>query len=165
MNSAKIDHRIMKKVLLIFSLLIPLQGFSQANENDFIFKWPNNETDISIDSAAEKFTPTIAEIGIAKQLSEQYIDSLENNAGAKKVKKSCKILQYKYADYLRQYVGYTDSNGHRIIFMNAVCTSVGKKVDLKNEWIFVLDGGSCFYQIKVDLTTEKCFNFRVNGNS
>jgi len=147
--------------------MIPIFGFSQTDKNDFIFDWQNDNSSlwISIDSTLKKFTPTIEEIGIAKNLSKDYIDSLEQNRNLETVKQYGKLLKFGDSDYYRQYVGFVDSNGNRIIFINAVCKSYGQKSDLKKNWIFVLDGGSCFYQIKVDLTNKKCIDFSVNGEA
>src|SRR4030095_7838718 len=146
----------MKKGILILALMIPLIGFSQTDKNDFLFEWQNNKSSlwISIDSTFEKFTPTIEEIGVVKQLSKIHIDSLERNRNPKIVKEYGKLLKFKDSDYFRQYVGYIDSKGNRIVFVNAVCKSYGQNSDFRENWIFVFDGGSCFYQIKVDLTAK-----------
>ena len=157
----------MKIRVLIIILIIPIFGFSQNDKNDFVFDWQNDNSSlwISIDSTFEKFSPTIEEIGIAKKLSKDYIDSLEQNRNPEIVKQYGKLLNFGDSDYFRQYVGYVDSKGNRIVFINAVCKSYGQKSDLKKNWIFVLDGGSCFYQIKVNLTNKKCTDFSVNGEA
>ncbi len=157
----------MKIGILIIALIIPILGFSQTDKNDFLFDWQNDNSSlwISIDSTLVKFTPTIEEIGLAKQLSKNYIDSLEQNRDPKIVKQYGKLLKYNSTDYYRQYVGYIDDNGNKIVFINAVCKPYGQKSDLKKNWIFVLDGGSCFYQIKIDLTNKKCSEFSVNGEA
>lgn len=90
---------------------------------------------------------------------------MEQNRNPETVKKYGKLLKFGDSDYFRQYVGYVDSKGNRIVFINAVCKSYGQKSDLKKNWIFVLDGGSCFYQIKVDLTSKKCTDFSANGEA
>lgn len=157
----------MKIWILILLLIIPILGFSQTDKNDFVFEWQNNNSAlwISIDSTLEKFTPTIEEIGLAKELSKNHIDSLEQNRDSKIVKQYGKLLKFNNTDYYRQYVGFIDNKGNRIIFINAVCKAYGQKSDLTKNWIFVLDGGSCFYQIKIDLTNKKCFDFSVNGEA
>lgn len=157
----------MKKVILIFALMIPIMVISQTDKNDFIFEWRNNNSSlwISIDSTFEKFTPTIEEIVIVKQLSKNHIDSLEYVRELKIVKEYGKQLKFSDSDYYRQYVGYIDSKGNRIVLVNAVCKSYGQKSDLRKDWIFVFDGGTCFYQIRVDLTAKKCFDFSINGEA
>ena len=158
---------MLKIRILIFSLMFPILGFSQIDKNDFVFDWQNVNSSlwISIDSTLEKFTPTIEEIGLAKELSKIHIDSLEQNRDRKIVKQYGKILKYNNTDYYRQYVGFVDSKGNKLIFINAVCKAYGQKSDMKQNWIFVFDGGSCFYQIKVDLTNKKCIDFSVNGEA
>ena len=157
----------MKVRILIIVMMIPIFGFSQASKNDFIFDWHNDNSSlwISVDSTLEKFSPTIEQIGFAKELSKNHIDSLEQNRDSKIVKQYGKILKFKHSDYYRQYVGFIDAKGNKIIFINAVCKAYGQKDDLKKRWVFVLDGGSCYYQIKVDLTNKKCLDFSVNGEA
>ena len=157
----------MKKGILILALMISFLGFSQTDKNDFVFEWQNNNSSlwISIDSTFEKFTPTIEEIGLAKLLSKNHIDSLEYNRNPKIVKRYGKLLKFNDSYYFLQYVGYIDSKGNRTVFVNAVCKSYGQKSDLWKDWIFVFDGGSCYYHIKVDLTIKKCFDFSVNGEA
>lgn len=150
----------MKVRILIIVMMIPIIGFSQTNKNDYIFDWQNDNSSlwISIDSTLENFSPTIEQIGIAKKLSKNHIDSLEQNRDGK-------ILKFNHTDYYRQYVGFIDDKGNKVIFINAVCKAYVQKDDLKKRWIFVFDGGSCFYQIKVDLTNKKCLDFSVNGEA
>ncbi len=70
----------------------------------------------------------------------------------------------KLRKYKRQYFGYVDSNGHKILFINCFWNK-----EFNSEWlqqeIIVCDGGWYYWQIKFDLTTSKFFDFYVNGNA
>ena len=63
-------------------------------------------------------------------------------------------------DYQRQYVGYIDKDGNRILFINAFKSGGGNWLKDIVRW---RDGGSSFWQVKFNLKTKKLFEFRVNG--
>lgn len=78
--------------------------------------------------------------------------------------------------FYRQYVCYLDNSGDLIVFINAFCqlldtpidsigTVIWKKYDWKNKLLVVNDGGTCFWSIRINLTSKKYFNFSVNGQA
>ncbi len=153
-------------ILMLTLLSLSFSGFAQTDKKDIIFDWKAHKENlwISIDTTHQLFTPSIDEIVLAKKLSIQHIDSLEQ---IRKNKNSDlgKILRFNHSDYYRQYIGYIDNKGNRVIFINAICSASGDRNDLKKTWWFVLDGGSCYYQIRIDLKGKKCFDFAVNGEA
>lgn len=64
--------------------------------------------------------------------------------------------------YKRQYVGVV-VNGKQIIHGNFFCTDTG--MDWKKDWVFVMDGGDCFFQLQYDVESETSMNLRVNGDA
>ncbi|MCJ8291351.1 MAG: hypothetical protein MJK07_16375 [Flavobacteriales bacterium] len=66
-------------------------------------------------------------------------------------------------DYARQYVAYFNKQGEKIVWINCFC------VAYNNEWkeaVFIAsDGGNCFFNLTVNLTTNKIINLSVNGNA
>ncbi|MDQ3394782.1 MAG: hypothetical protein M3512_11810 [Bacteroidota bacterium] len=154
-------------LILLLGLLRPACGFSQSDKKDIIYNWNTNQSSlwISIDSTFQKFAPSDEEINLAKEIAINYIDSLESTRNSQIRKEFGKILKYNHARYYRQYVAFIDNEGKKKIFINAVCDSFVKNKDLKKEWIFVLDGGSCFFQMEVDLETEEITSFSVNGEA
>jgi hypothetical protein len=156
-----IMRQIKLTIIWIILMINSISLYSQINQKDIIFDWINSSDSewMNIDSTFQKFTPKNNEIIKAKELSIGYIDSLEKN----REKQYVKILNHKHKSYYRQYVGYIDNKGDRIILINAFCEPFNEKRDLKTDWVFILDGGSCFYQIKINLSTLKCFDFFVNG--
>jgi hypothetical protein len=158
----------MRQILnLIVLMMMTLGGFAQIEKRDFIFDWQNNKDIIwiSIDSTYIKFTPSIDEVLLAKEISIKYIDSLEKVRDPKIKKHYGKILNSNHKDYYRQYVGYIDKEGNRVIFINAGCSASGENKNLDRIWIFVLDGGSCYFQIRIDIKKKKCIHFNVNGDA
>jgi hypothetical protein len=65
-------------------------------------------------------------------------------------------------NYKRQYVGLT-IKGKPVIYGNFFCTDTG--LDWKEEWIFVLDGGDCFFQLQFDVESGTLTALMVNGEA
>ena len=64
-------------------------------------------------------------------------------------------------EYNRQYIGMV-LDGRRVIYANYFCDSVG---DWQKEFVFVADGGDCFFQFQYDVDTAEYFDLQVNGNA
>ena len=64
--------------------------------------------------------------------------------------------------YKRQYVGVV-VNGKQIIHGNFFCNDAG--MDWKKDWVFVMDGGDCFFQLQYDVESETFLNLSVNGEA
>jgi hypothetical protein len=66
----------------------------------------------------------------------------------------------KLDDYNRQYIGVI-LDGKRIVYANFFCSNTGR--NWRKEFIFVLDGGECFFQFKYDPNSGEFFDLQVNG--
>lgn len=64
--------------------------------------------------------------------------------------------------YKRQYAGVV-MNGRKIIYGNFFCSDPG--TDWKKEWIFVMDGGDCFFQLQFDIASRAFSGLMVNGDA
>lgn len=68
--------------------------------------------------------------------------------------------------YYRQYIPYINKNGEHIIEINAFCSSDNFKYDDWRSYIITVeDGGSCYWQIKINTDTQTYFEYRVNGEA
>jgi hypothetical protein len=68
--------------------------------------------------------------------------------------------------YRRQYVPFVDSKGNKKVYVNCFCShnDVPGEFDYwKKTLIVVNDGGSCFFQITLNLTTNKYEQLYLNG--
>ena len=65
-------------------------------------------------------------------------------------------------EYSRQYIGLL-LDGKKIIYANYFCDSV--EMDWTKDFIFVLDGGDCFFQFKYKVDSAEFFDLQVNGNA
>ena len=65
--------------------------------------------------------------------------------------------------YKRQYVAILNSKGEKEVWVNCFCGAGNQ--NWKNNLIFVLDGGNCFFNLKINLTTGKYYELMVNGDA
>ncbi len=64
--------------------------------------------------------------------------------------------------FRRQYVPYILENGDKIVWINFFCYEP-ENDKWKSEILSFRDGGSCFFNIKVNLTEKKYYDFYING--
>ncbi len=63
--------------------------------------------------------------------------------------------------YKRQYIAILDNNGEKEVWVNCFCAFTGES--WKKEIVFVDDGGACYFNLRINLTTRKYYDFMVNG--
>ncbi len=110
-----------------------------------------------------RFTPTMEEIEKAENSLRRNLEKLNKDL----IHQSTTPKIHENLDkYKRQYFGYIDKNGNRILLINCFWSDF---VDFKDVWlemkIEVNDGGSYFWRIKYNLNTEELFGLLINGNA
>lgn len=65
--------------------------------------------------------------------------------------------------YKRQYVAILNSNGEKEVWVNCFCDTWEK--DWKKDLIEVLDGGNCYFSLKINLATGTYYELMVNGDA
>ena len=99
----------------------------------------------------------------------QTIDRLLSdciNAHNKKqdtTKKFSEFIELK--NYRRQYVPFINSKGEKKVYVNCFCTSVGYFISWKKMMRIVDDGGSCFFNVIINLITLEYEQLFVNGSA
>lgn len=71
----------------------------------------------------------------------------------------------KISNYRTQCIAVINKNGEKEVWMNCFCKRVEDLIDLRNQVVDVADGGSCFMQMKVNLTSGRCYDVRFNGEA
>ncbi|MDB5150455.1 MAG: hypothetical protein JWQ57_4475 [Mucilaginibacter sp.] len=64
--------------------------------------------------------------------------------------------------YYKQVVAAENEKGEKEVYLNCLC-SLNNKSDWKMYLIRVMDGGNCYFQVRMNLKTEKVIYFSVNG--
>lgn len=70
-------------------------------------------------------------------------------------------IHEKLGRYWRQYVGYVNTKGERVVWVNAYCDSAPPERGIH----FVRDGGDCYWQVKMNLTRKKIYDLSINGEA
>jgi hypothetical protein len=65
--------------------------------------------------------------------------------------------------YKRQYVAILNSKGEKETWVNCFC--VAGNQNWKKNLIFVKDGGNCYFNLKINLTTGQYHDLMVNGDA
>ena len=111
-----------------------------------------------------RFSPTKQEVEKAEKCLKKNLEEL-NQPLVNQTPKT--IIHQKLNKYKRQYFGYVDSNGQRILIIN--CFWVKRRDDINRDWlkqsIDVLDGGSYYWHVKYNLDTDKLFDLNINGHA
>ena len=122
-----------------------------------------------LNNSDNKFTPTLTEIDSAEIILRKGIKKINRYRPID----NCPVIHRNLNKYKRQYFGFIDSNGDKIIYINCLWDKVGfidrviykEPVDTtwKIEEKMVMDGCSYYWSIKVNLNQKTLFDFGVNG--
>lgn len=160
-------------LVLILSLIL-LTG--QAN---FIFRQENtfskrvktvnydiaifNEQSPEIFPGQGKFTPNQGEIDLAEKALNLQLKELNAD---RQNQYETPVIDKNLKKYKRQYFGFFDANGNKIIYINCFWRNEKEESLLwLKEQVRVLDGGSYFWNVKFNLVKNELFDLNVNGNS
>ena len=159
------QHYILFALILIFLENISAQKNLQLIQVDHyktkkfdIVIFPANSLDLI---PGIRFTPTRQEIDSAE--STLHIE-LKNLNKPLVNQSATPIIHKKLNKYKRQYFGYIDQNGDKILLINCFWA---KDNDLEDSWlksmVMVLDGGSYYWQIKFNISKRLLFDLKING--
>lgn len=140
------------------------QYIQQKKYQGYVFPKEYSSKLLDLNDLRERFTPSESDIEKAEAVLGAQIKainkSLLNQTG------SCPVIDKNLSRYKRQYVGYINQNGDKIIWINFVGGKEIKNSDkLSQNIIVVLDGCSNYWNIKVNLSKVSLYDFYINGSS
>lgn len=158
--------------LLYLFLFCAATGFSQQDTNMAEHYTPNGNncaifpaSAVAFLPAKSRFTPTKRDVDKAEHALHTQLEKLNSghiNQGAHDP-----IITEKLKKYARQYFGYIDSAGHRILYINCIYMDEEYRQYFEKEFLKdmndVMDGGSYFWNVKYDIDTDKLFDLQING--
>jgi hypothetical protein len=106
------------------------------------------------------FTPTLEEVEAAEKLLKAHLPVLNKNKSNQSG--TCPNIEKKLESYTRQYVGISNKTGEKVIWINMV---MHPSDEASEGIIFVLDGCSNYWNVKVNLTTGEVYDLSVNGSA
>jgi hypothetical protein len=98
--------------------------------------------------------PSPAMLADVKAQIESYVKNQAKTQG-REVK--------NWQDYTFQYQGQKEK-GRKYIFVNALCASTDRQT-LDKQIVVILDGGSCFFNVKYDPLGKAFFDLFINGEA
>lgn len=149
----------MSKVIFIL-FAISLIGCSKGKSLLTVAFPASYEIPYQVSNHDQRFTPSVNEIDLAEKILIEQLRGLNQNRFNQGI--GCPAIDKKLNKYARQYVGYINKEGERIIWINAVWHS--KVPDyFEEDVVFILDGCSYYWNIEVNLTIQQASNLQVNG--
>jgi hypothetical protein len=160
-------NRILSIPVLLLFLAFPIKAISQdvsvihyqGSDFDAVI-FPENSSDFF--PGKGRFTPTKNDVYTAEKALKTKLKELN----ADKMNQSdTPVIDKNLKRYKRQYFGYLDEKGNKILFINCFWKNEKEESELwMKERIRVLDGGSFYWNIKFNMEKNELFDLDVNGN-
>lgn len=90
---------------------------------------------------------------------EKLLIEMSSNSPTHKFDKKDFLIDL--AKYKRQYIAVINSSGEKEVWINCFCSAPTK--NWREQLVVVKDGGNCYFNLKVNLTTGQCYDLMVNG--
>jgi hypothetical protein len=134
-------------------------------------------------SAAYLDTGKIAILPIDTSYSFLFKDAAETNLTNTEIDETDRILNQcinennknpdknsgehiNLSEYKRQYIPFKNKKGEKLVWVNCFCNDEIPDFDYwKKQIVFVKDGGSCFFNVTINLTTQSFDQLEVNGHA
>jgi len=102
----------------------------------------------------------------AKKYNKKQVAWIDSLNGKSNQKYPNAVTYYNTIDhsekYYKQFIAVTNPKGEKIVQVNCFCDKRGMNY-WKKSWVMVSDGGACFFQLEINLTTNSVIGFWVNG--
>ncbi len=164
-------HMTQILITLTIFILSHLNSFAQTNMSfTTADHYKTNAFDVAIFPAhyysytsEQRFTPTREEIDKAESILRKDLKILNKNL---RNQYSTPVIHEQLNQYKRQYFGYIDEHGDRIVLIN--CFWAPNEA-LTENWLIhrirVLDGGSYYWNVKFNLDKGQLFDLSINGEA
>lgn len=117
---------------------------------------------IQIEDQKSRYTPSDNDIYLAENVIKEKLK--EANINLLNQGNNCPIIHEKLKRYIRQYVGFKNIRGEKIIYVNFVWKNKDLFDRLSKDIVIVHDGCSYYWSVKVNLNQRILSELRINGN-
>ncbi|MHC8947728.1 hypothetical protein [Sphingobacterium hungaricum] len=184
MQAKELLESIIFAAIILFgcSCKSKFRHFEQSNDSSTYVK-KSGITSVIFSEKAEcflcnfgpkRFSPNVKEINTAEEILYAKIKSVNNpmyDQGD-----GCPIIHKNLNNYRRQYYGFLDNEGNKIIYVNlswarySILDRIkGHHKDISENWkkerVIVLDGCSYHWEIEINLTKKQLQNLSINGSA
>ena len=136
------------------------------DEDRYIFGKDNKPADLSADEIAKIESVIARQVAVYNKKENATYDSLNKTIDRKKYG-NAKVYYSNAIDdpkkYYKQFITVINPKGQKEVWVNCFCDKQFGDNDWKKSLVMVDDGGSCFFQLHFNLTTNKVIFFGVNG--
>ena len=139
---------------------VAYQNFSYDSSKIAIIPFRNQALFGEMDSINTYATLTQNDLIELEKLFRESV--AEHDSAINTNKEKGEYIDLKKWDYKRQYVGYINKRGQKIVYVNCFCDTTGLNY-WRKDLVEFNDGGDCFFHLKINLITKKWFDFIVNG--
>ncbi len=141
------------------------QGYIKGKQFEgYIFPKDYIPVIVHFEGAKERYTPTREDITKVEQIVKDQLANINQplvNQGG-----SCPIIHNNLSKYKRQYVGYIDEKGDKIVWVNYIIGKDKAQISsLNKDVIMVLDGCGNYWNIKVNISKAKLYDLQINGSA
>lgn len=120
---------------------------------------------LPLDTSYYQFKDSKSTVLLQKDLNlteKILIKCLDNNNQNQDTSKH--LLEYiDLGNYKRQYIPFINKRGEKLVWVNCFCIGDINFPDWKKEIVMVDDGGSCYFNVIINLTTKKYGKLFING--
>ena len=159
----------MKKAIILFSVLFGIAMNLHAQKEAMFCKGKRYKGYVfdtsylvfkSIKEEQSRAVLSCDEIKIAEDILKNNLAAL--NANKINQAEGCPNISKKLCKYRRQYFGFINSKGEKVIWINMFWN---KELNEKSKYelITVNDGCSYYWNIEVNITTSTLSNLQING--
>lgn len=166
-NFSSIRNALLLLMIVLFSSCKSTPFIEiKENENAYLIRNNNSIGEVfnenfesnAIENSLKRFTPTIEEVNLAEHILRLGLKKLKSKDG--------RFISRNLKDYKRQYLGYINSDGDKMLHISFYLDKNSKKQDnrfWKEEYKMILDGGISYWIMKINLNTNKLENIAING--
>lgn len=110
----------------------------------------------------KKFSPAHLTVDELNKIEKLLLDCVNGfNRKVSSANREYLSIDLVGGGYKRQYVAAINGKGEKEVWVNCLCRESGNT--WKTSIIMVDDGGSCYFNLKINLTKGKYYDFVVNG--
>lgn len=151
----------MVKLLLLGLLLFVSQEPTYIKGKKFSGYIFNAMHQVLIMDEDKRYTPTEADIILTEKLIVEKIKEL--NKRQENQSHGCPVIHKSLRRYVRQYVGFINAKGEKVVWINFIWKDRVSDEELKEDIVVVNDGCSYFWTIKVNLFTLTLHDLQISG--
>jgi hypothetical protein len=137
---------------------IAILPFDTVQNWVFIKAIPADLTSDDLIAIETLFTKCIDEYNIEKE--KEYLKMKEKQPKSK-LSNDDYLIDTKR--HMRQYIAVINEKGEKEVWVNCFCGAGNQ--NWKTNLILVEDGGNCYFNLKINLTTGQYYEFMVNGDA